>query len=595
MIEKYIEYFYGDSQNSVLELLHPGSLEKTAQIGDEISKFISDLPEDKDHTYVLCNALSAGEYYGSNRNGDYFPEEALKQYHKTFEALGYVYRLHQNKDPQKAIGKVIFSYYNPNMHRVELVLKLNNKLAKDEIEKLKKNDKPATSMGAKVPFDVCSICGNKAKTRAEYCKHLKEQLNQVLPSGQKVYAINTMPKFFDLSIVMIPAEKTSSLLKIMGGSSKNSEKELNKVACLNNFEKVAELTALAEIDKKIEGDKENVLVAKNPKELARIVDLTRNKINPKTIEKLAEYPLNEVLSTFLVLRIMPTPEDFQKLALYSFNQKDLADSLEKDKIVFKETNETKEIEDITIEGYNEKVASLIEDEIINLSLTKDLVITRGLIKVAQQMLPNGQPAEAVTTINQVFPHSENNSYSEYPTQSSEQPSMLRKIFLGSQAEPKKSAVMNPIIPLGILGLIYGSYAGMFNKFSKSRLLKFVNDNPLIIPAAVLGGAYGSTYIQEREFNKTAGFVSNTLRNAFLTIPTSYYYAGKSENKARTGEEINNVEDFVRKHPLLTGIATAALGAKLEKEIRKMASFVSRIPDDKKDIILKDLIEGEEII
>lgn len=590
MIEKYLDYFYGDNQNSILELIHPGSLEKTAQISDELSKYIAELPEDKNFTYVLCNALSAGEYYGSNRNGDYFPEAALKEYHKTFEALGHVYRLHQNKDPQKSIGKVVFSHYNPQMHRVELILKLDNTLAKDEIEKLKKGDKPATSMGAKVPFDVCSICGNKAKTRGEYCKHLKEQLNQILPTGQKVYSINTMPKFFDLSIVMIPAEKTSSLLRIVNGNQKGLEKELNKVAYLNDFEKVAELTNLAEINKKIDGEPSNALVAKNPKELSKILQLTRNKINPKTIEKLAEYPLNEVLSTFLALRIMPTPEDFQKLALYSFDKKELADNLESNGIVFEFTDETKDIDDIKLENYNIKVASLIEEEIPNLSLFKDFVIARGLAKVAQ-MLPNGRPAETSTTVNEVFPYSENNAYSEYPIQSSEQPSMLRKIFLGSQAEPRKSSVLNPIIPLGILGLIYGSYAGLFNKVSNSKLLKFVNDNPLIIPAAVIGGAYGSTHLQEKEFNKTAGAVSNALRNAFITIPVSYYYAGKAENKARRGEEINNVENFVRKHPLLTGIATAALGAKLEKEIRKMASFVSQIPEDKKDIILKDLIGG----
>lgn len=590
MIEKTIDYFYGDSNSTILELIHPASMEKTAQISDELSQYINELSEDKNCTYVLCNALSAGEYYGSNRNGDYFPEEVLKKYHKTFEALGYVYRLHQNKDPQKSIGKVVFSHYNDNMHRVELVLKLDNKLAKEELEKLKKGEKPATSMGAKVPFDQCSICGNKAKTRAEYCAHLKTQMNQILPDGRKVYCVNTMPKFFDLSIVFIPADKTSSLLKVVNGESKMLNNSLEKTASVTGMEKVAEITQLAEINKRIVGEPSKVLIAKNPEQLSNILALAKNKIKKDTIEKLAEYPLNEVLSTFLVLRIMPTPEDFQKLALYSFGDKELADRLERNNIVFEESSESKEIDDISVDSYNEKIASIIEDEIPNLCLTKDWLITRGLSKLAQ-MLPDGTKAAVSSTYDHVMPYSENNAYSEYPQQSSEQPSYLRKLFLGSEAEPKKSALKNPIIPLSILGLIYGTYSGIFGKLSNSKLLKFVDNNPLVIPAAVLGGTLGTSYMQEREFSKTAGSVGNTLRNAFITIPTSYYFAGKNENKARRGEEISTFEDIVRKHPLLLGIATAALGAKFEKEIRKMASFVSQIPEDKKDIILKDLIGG----
>jgi len=591
MIEKNIDYFYGDGNSTILELIHPASMEKTAQMSDDLSQYISELPEDKSCTYVLCNALSSGEYYGSNRNGDYFPEEVLKKYHKTFEALGYVYRLHQNKDPLKSIGKVVFSHYNDNMHRVELVLKLDNKLAKDEIEKLKKGEKPATSMGAKVPFDQCSICGNKAKTRGEYCSHLKTQMNQILPDGRKVYCINTMPKFFDLSIVFIPADKTSSLLRVVGGENKVQNSTLEKTASLTGMEKIAEITQLAEINKRIVGEPSKVLIAKNPEQLSNILALTKNKIKKDTIEKLAEFPLNEILSTFNILRIMPTPEDFQKVALYSLGEKELADNLELNGVVFEETHDYKDIDDVSPDLYNEKIASILEDEVSNLSLTKDLFIARGLCKIAQ-MLPDGSKANTSTSFEHVVPYTEGHSFSEYPLQSSRQPSYLEKLVFGSEAEPRKSPVKNPIIPLSILGILYGSYAKIYNKFfSDSKFLNFIAKHPEVIPAGVLAGSFGSTYLQNREFNKTAGFMGNTLRNAFITIPTSYYFAGKNENKARRGEEISVIENIVRKHPLLVSIAAAALGSKLEQGIRKMANFVAQIPEDKKDIILKDLIGG----
>ena len=124
--------------------------------------------------------MSAGEFYGSNRNGDYFPEGALKEYHKTFEALGHVYRHHVNKDPKKSMGRVMFSHYNPEMHRVELILELDRKKSEDILTRLDKGDLPAVSMGCRVPWDECSICGNRAKTRKEYCDHLTKSMNKVI-------------------------------------------------------------------------------------------------------------------------------------------------------------------------------------------------------------------------------------------------------------------------------------------------------------------------------------------------------------------------------------------------------------------------------
>lgn len=160
--------------------------------------------------------MGAGEYYGSNRNGDYFPEAQLIRWHKTFETSpAHLFRHHVNKDPAKAIGKVIFSYYNHRMHRVELIVEASKTLAADEYYKITElGQYPATSMACNTPFDVCSICGNKAHTRNEYCTHLTTQLNTLYPDGRKVMALNLGPlKFFDISIVIRPADITSSVLE----------------------------------------------------------------------------------------------------------------------------------------------------------------------------------------------------------------------------------------------------------------------------------------------------------------------------------------------------------------------------------------------
>ena len=213
MIEKQIDFFYGDNNSEVFSLIHPGVLEKRAGMSEDLLAYVESLKAAVGKTYALVNALSAGEFFGPNRNGDYFPEESLKQYHKTFEALGHVYRHHVNKDPNISMGKVLFSHYNNSMHRVELILELDDARAKDVLEKLREGALPAVSMGCRVPWDECSICGNRAKTRNEYCDDLLKHMNQILPDGRRVYAKNLSPKFFDISVVLIPAEKTAGFLK----------------------------------------------------------------------------------------------------------------------------------------------------------------------------------------------------------------------------------------------------------------------------------------------------------------------------------------------------------------------------------------------
>lgn len=211
-MDKIITYTYGDNDSEVLKLVHPGSMTKTADYSEDLIHFIKALKPANEKTYALVNAMGAGEYYGANKNGDYFPDKALAEYHKTFEAMARVYRHHINRDPQKSMGKIVFSHYHPKMKRVELILELDNSKSRDILDKLEGGHLPAVSMGCRVPYDVCSICGNKAKTVAVYCNHLKTSMGKILADGRRVYAINTMPKFFDLSVVTIPADRTASFL-----------------------------------------------------------------------------------------------------------------------------------------------------------------------------------------------------------------------------------------------------------------------------------------------------------------------------------------------------------------------------------------------
>ena len=65
------------------------------------------------------------------------------------------------------------------------------------------------------------------------------------------------------------------------------------------------------------------------KDLKDIIRYINGRFKKGVLYKLAEYPLEDALSTMLAFRIMPDPRDFQKLALYRIGQKKLAEELDK--------------------------------------------------------------------------------------------------------------------------------------------------------------------------------------------------------------------------------------------------------------------------
>jgi hypothetical protein len=308
MLTKLIDTssFYRDEPQ--VTILDPkdltGSLIKQAT-DSRIQEFASKITPVQGKTYLHILAMGAGEYYGANRNADYFPESNLIDYHNTFEtAPAHIFRNHVNKNPEIAIGQVVYSVYNDRMHRVELIAELWNDKAPDIVDRIESGDWPKTSMACRTPFDVCSICGNKAKTREQYCEHLSEQLGKVFPDGRKVMALNLAPlRFFDISIVFRPADVTSAVLqKIASESAVVGSVDEALMAGLNDLplQKSATLKKLSELTKEIDGD----VVSIDPS----LDNLVSRVSDPQgdVIDVLRNYKLNETFSTFAHLGISPS-------------------------------------------------------------------------------------------------------------------------------------------------------------------------------------------------------------------------------------------------------------------------------------------------
>ena len=158
--------------------------EKTASayLLPPVLSYIEGLRPRKSSQYVLVNALGAGEYFGSNINGDHFPEAALihappgatgnplvdravakqAQYGYLTFYNAHPFAHHRNKDPSRAYGEVELSLWNDTMKRVELVVRIDYEKCQQfggtaVWDKLKAGQFPDVSMGSKVPYDTSSI------------------------------------------------------------------------------------------------------------------------------------------------------------------------------------------------------------------------------------------------------------------------------------------------------------------------------------------------------------------------------------------------------------------------------------------------------
>lgn len=199
------------------------------------------LPEgfnyDPDYLYLKVKAVSAGEYWGANKNDDYFPEAELKAWYKTFLSA-HTFKNHENKKIENAIGDVLTAEWSDKMKCVYLVIRIDRRIAPSVVRGYEKGFMTDVSMGCRVDHVICSYCGQKAKTRFDYCDHLKTMKGKVMDNGKKVSEINIGPKFHDISAVLNGAERTAKVegLYIHGDkvAFEHGSGSLEKVASMHN-------------------------------------------------------------------------------------------------------------------------------------------------------------------------------------------------------------------------------------------------------------------------------------------------------------------------------------------------------------------------
>jgi hypothetical protein len=443
--------FYGKTETGIFcQALFgsSGAFEKTAgapafanwETGDALRKYISTITkaDRQKYLYTLVNALGAGEYFGSNINSDYFPWNALSHEgqdygYQTF--LGaHAYMHHVNKDPTRAFGVPVLSVLNHPMKRVELIIRLDREKAKVEkadgiITRIEGGEFPDVSMGCKVPFDVCSICGNKSRTKDDYCQHMRppEELrhiygpNKLLPDGRRICVINTLPRFFDISFVFIGADKTAKVM------AKLAEK--GETLCLGDVCSVprpsADVAALVDPQgNKISGQEKTASagncncegsccteklasafgqksagvklseiikeVPSGPFAMKRIPEMTAQEPDLKLDHDLIKrLPLPTITGTAGSMGIVLKPREFQTIILIKMGEAVLARELEEENLVFRNTTRVDRSVSPDVEHPDSSLADAWKGYVSDRSSFGEAFAKRkiGLMKTSEIALP----------------------------------------------------------------------------------------------------------------------------------------------------------------------------------------------------------------
>ena len=515
-----------DEGNVFVQAINPSDglvKQASSELHEEVKNYIDQIEASDKHLYVLVNALGAGEYYGSNINGDFFEESELAPKtdtelsgYKTFYRSG-VYRHHKNKDITKSMGEVVCACYNPVMHRVELILKVDRAKAEevghgDLVRKLDAGEHPAVSMGCKVKYDVCSICGHKSKTRKDYCVHAKTMMGKIFPDGRKVFVYNPRPRFFDISFVVIGADRTSyamaKVASIYGGSSALAAEEegLRDGVTLDILrEKLANKRKTSEILKQVP-----VLSAKYIRPVAdREPDLSS-----ATLGGLAKHPLQKVLTTSAAGGIVLKPREYQKIILIRIGRPSLAEKLDRAGHVFQPSSGVDR--SITIGNpadHSSTIRNMLLGSIPQRSMFEPVIKKRILIIKS--------------------------------TGASTEPPTQRMLVMRKLGEPNVELTDEENVLLSKIAEGYNGYREQLME-KMSSIVDDITRGDIKLLSTIDNGAGLEDAFMGHELTKEA-----KLPSALLGVfPLMYLYGANVRKKRGSGQDISALDRFVEQHPIL---------------------------------------------
>lgn len=548
---------------------------------EDIKTFCDGLVPDPAFMYLHVIAMGAGDFYGCNKNGDYFPEKSLIMYHHTFEDNAKVFKEHNNKYNSPYYGKPVKSWYNPTMHRVELILAVDRAKAPDIVTKVERGEVPEVSMGARVPHDVCSICGNKASKKNEYCDHIKRELKHVYPDGRQVYMLNLQPTFFDISFVFRRADKLGLMLKKVAG-------EANLDHVFDEVEKIAE------IDKQVTADAVVRVLNKGMFNILPQLEESEPDLPPALLDRIASrYTLKDILHSFLHSLVPLKPREVTRIIIIQNGMPltDYNDVLRGVNLAQRNSLEYPGGE------MQPEIPELLQPFMAARSSYGPHVVRRvlrlrhgRLSKIAG--LDYVKPAFD-NSLERFDGHTFNNDVNHYKYDYSSVPVLYdERHYQERKQELARRRLREPINPFAValsLGAMYAAYRGV------SGLQNIINT--ATSPKAILGaGALTlatAAAIHGTGRDKYAGIMQSKAVTHFAAPFVGAHLASAHyRNKYMRGEELNGIETFIAENPDYLSLAAPFAVHMGTRKAKQLSSAFSQGMKTAADIFSTDAIVSD---
>lgn len=591
---------YNNEGSPVVEIVKSANMVSyNTEYLPKIANFIKDLSPKPGCIYVLSNALGGSEVWGSNNNGDLFPaapnwgiaNPGKEWGYETFVHFADVFRQHRNEKSKghPSYGKLVCSAWNPKMWRVETIAEIprGQREIEDIESDLDQNKPVAVSMGCRIPFDECSVCGHRARVSSDHCDHLNTMLKRTMPNGLVVAMINYYPVFFDQSFVRKGADPAAWAHSKVGEGPAIIEQGKVKIAEDSTLFFSPEMQKAASdmedrdkhsaIYKDVPGMATQI-EAEHGKTVREFLKEVRPKLQSKeeqipkeTQDKMAsEHSMSTIWSTLHFAGIDLRPDEFQYMALKQAGQYDLANDLRDRGIVFdiENTEENKEAaDDLTID------TDYISPELFEEVVGSDLMDKRSYWRPFLMMRVSDMCKEAMLPIN---PYPDRAHDTSGTGEGSITPVLLALAGAYALARTQLSK-MNPARlarfirsdPRGHKMALHS--AGGLDKLKMRRALDKDLASVATVPIISLIAAEGLRDIGqaagprqrgeiywESPSIKTAD-VKGFLGRSMIGVPLAYGAAGYADAKEQVGVPVGGIQSFVQSHPIITGGA-GALGA-----------------------------------
>ncbi len=217
-----------------------GSKKALAKFKTTVAKVKKNLALSHDFMYIRTRAIGSLETWGPNQNGDGFPLKELQASYQTFVGKGNFID-HKSDDITKIRGLIVDAFMNDEDGCIECLIAVDKKSHPQLVRDIDTGVVNSVSMGTRVGWSACSVCGNIARTEHDYCDHIKGYKGMKISlytnnadhkfGAWPIHEVNHDLEFIELSWVAVPAfreanvlEKVASLKKAVDEMSDTKEK-----------------------------------------------------------------------------------------------------------------------------------------------------------------------------------------------------------------------------------------------------------------------------------------------------------------------------------------------------------------------------------